>query len=479
MLLSFTTIKDETLIAWDSVTDRASDLFNPTIRLGVTGLSTAGKTVFITAFIQNLLRDGRLPMFEVVREGRLTKVTLGQQPNNKVSRFEYEKHLNALMNDQIWPQSTRSLSQLRLELHYTPKPSIFNVTSRNKLTIDILDYPGEWLLDLPLLYKSYRDFSREAIERARSSNHIKHADEWLAHVQTINILKNAQEDEIDNLSTKFKDYLKSAKNDNLSFSSLSPGRFLIPGQFDGAQVLNFCPLPHLDDKRITKNSLADIMEQRYEAYKSVVIKPFFREYIVRLDRQVVLIDALQAMNAGENSVLEMEQALSEILHCFRLGKKNWIHSLWQHKIDRLLIAATKADHLHHENHDNLQTITSEIVAKAIAYAKLNGTKTESLAIASIRTTREGLSTQHNENLPVVIGTPMPHETIAGTQFDGTTQTAIFPGDLPNSLEQLLNENWKNHLNFVNFRPPKIDKKSSFPHIRLDRAMQFLLGDYLS
>ena len=38
--------------------------------------------------------------------------------------------------------------------------------SSGKLSVDIVDYPGEWLLDLPLLGKSYAEFSRDAFEMA-------------------------------------------------------------------------------------------------------------------------------------------------------------------------------------------------------------------------------------------------------------------------------------------------------------------------
>ncbi len=41
-----------------------------------------------------------------------------------------------------------------------------------------------------------------------------------------------------------------------------------------------------------------------------------------------------------------------------------------------------------------------------------------------------------------------------------------------------------HLNIVRFRPPDLDEAGSgatlsIPHIRLDRALQFLLGDRLA
>lgn len=57
-------IADEALIALDTIADRATNLLSPTLRLGVTGLSRAGKTVFISALVHNLIHGGRLPMFE-------------------------------------------------------------------------------------------------------------------------------------------------------------------------------------------------------------------------------------------------------------------------------------------------------------------------------------------------------------------------------------------------------------------------------
>ena len=49
-----------------------------------------------------------------------------------------------------WPKSTRQISELRLVIDYQSRYG-----APNTLTLDIVDYPGEWLLDLPLLTKSY------------------------------------------------------------------------------------------------------------------------------------------------------------------------------------------------------------------------------------------------------------------------------------------------------------------------------------
>ena len=41
------------------------DLSTPTLRLGVTGLARAGKTVFICSLVRNLTVGGRLPFLSV------------------------------------------------------------------------------------------------------------------------------------------------------------------------------------------------------------------------------------------------------------------------------------------------------------------------------------------------------------------------------------------------------------------------------
>ena len=72
-------------------------------------------------------------------------------------RFAYEDHLAALTGpDRHWPESTRQISQLRLRLEFERREG-FCAAGPAALTIDIVDYPGEWLLDLPLLDKTYRD----------------------------------------------------------------------------------------------------------------------------------------------------------------------------------------------------------------------------------------------------------------------------------------------------------------------------------
>ena len=76
---------------------RAAGLFSPSLRLGVTGLSRAGKTVFISALVHNLIHGGRLPLFEAQKSGRIARAFLEEQPDDAVPRFQYEDHVEALV----------------------------------------------------------------------------------------------------------------------------------------------------------------------------------------------------------------------------------------------------------------------------------------------------------------------------------------------------------------------------------------------
>ncbi|WP_075288955.1 YcjX family protein [Pararhizobium arenae] len=486
-----TRLADDTRIAIDNLSDRASGLVNPTLRLGVTGLSRAGKTVFISSLVHNLLNGGRLPVFEAVRSGRVSKIRLEPQPDDAVPRFQYEDHIAALVRDRLWPESTRAISQLRISLDYESASGWNRMFGTGKLSIDIVDYPGEWLLDLPLLNQDFRAFSQKTTERAATGIRAELSAEWRNVARTFNPSEPASEDHARRLAEAFAAYLRACKADERSLSTLPPGRFLMPGDLEGSPALTFSPLPDLPEGPAKKGSLHAMMERRYEAYRTHVVKPFFREHFARLDRQIVLIDTLQALNRGQESLHDLEEALGDVLACFRPGGNSFLSSLVGRRIDKVLIAATKADHLHHESHDRLERITARIVDRAVERIGLSGAGLEVMAIASVRATREATVNSNGHVLPVIVGTPIAGETINGETFDGEKKTAIFPGDLPADPQSLFLEGWPRteaslvpQLNFVRFRPPHLEQtdgglKLSVPHIRLDRAMQFLLGDRLA
>ena len=103
----------------------------------------------------------------------------------------------------------------------------------------------------------------------------------------------------------------------------------------------------------------------------------------------------------------------------------------------------------------------------------------------MRATREALIRHDGEELPAIIGVPELGERIGDQLFDGAAEAAVFPGELPENPEGLFDGDAlamaeaDNALRFVRFRPPIYPKGAAAPHIRLDRALQFLIGDRLA
>jgi hypothetical protein len=217
-----------------------------------------------------------------------------------------------------------------------------------------------------------------------------------------------------------------------------------------------------------------------------VVRPFFRDHFARLDRQIVLIDVLAALNGGQPAVADLERAMTEILECFRTGSNSLWSSLLGPRIDRIALAATKADHLHQQSHNRLEAILAKLAGRAMARSEYAGAEVKVLALAAIRATREAEARRNGETLPCIVGYPLQGETIGRRRFTGHEEFAIFPGDLPADPEAAL-RGWhteQGEMRFVRFRPPNPVPLPSggfapFPNIRLDRAIETLIGDRLA
>jgi predicted YcjX-like family ATPase len=478
-----TTITDEIGIALANLADAAVAPFTPTLRLGVTGLSRSGKTVFITALIHNLLTGGRLPGFAALTEGRFIGARLAESPDQGVPRFAYEQHLAALTGKAPhWPESTRRISQLRIALKFQSKRALAGMMGPTVLNLDIVDYPGEWLLDLPLLSMSFAEWSQQAIGRASLTYSRAEAEPFMNEIHQTDPLAEASEADAERLAAAFTGYLRASREDGRAMSTLPPGRFLMPGDLEGSPALTFAPLP-APAGPVRSTSLYAMMERRYEAYKAIVVRPFFRDHFARLDRQVVLVDTIRALNAGPAAVADLETALTDILRCFRQGDNNPLSRLVSRRIDRILFAATKADHIHSSSHDRLEGVLNRLVADASRRARFAGAETRSMAIASVRATRESVIEEGGDKHEVIVGTPATGEVLDGRSYDGATEIALFPGDLPEHPETLFEDGRQVALKFLKFEPPRQLGKNAegnvvLPHIRFDRALDYLIGDWL-
>jgi predicted YcjX-like family ATPase len=212
-----------------------------------------------------------------------------------------------------------------------------------------------------------------------------------------------------------------------------------------------------------------------------VVKPFFRDHFSRIDRQVVLVDALGALAAGPRALGDLTEAMGETLSCFRHGQSSWLDQiLGGRRIEKLLFVASKADHLHHEQHGKLTQLVEAMLAEAARQAAYKGAETGAMAIAAIRASAEQTITRDGTEIGLV----------RGLRASDRKEIALHPGTLPVNIGALVTgqdaetapEAWAEGAQFARpvFAPPRWPGggEDGPPHIRLDRAIEFLIGDRL-
>lgn len=445
------------------------------LRLAVTGLSRSGKTAFITALVNQLLNiqnGARLPLLGAAREGRLLAVRRAPQQNLGIPRFTYDEGIAQLFGTPpTWPTPTRGVSEIRLALRYRPSDGLIrHFKETATLWLDIVDYPGEWLLDLPMLAQDYAAWSRQMTalltgERATGS------ERWRRSVAGLDPLAPADENRLADIAAAWTEYLTHCKQQGLHF--IQPGRFVLPGDMAGAPVLQFFPWPDIDSIGETalmqagKHTNAGMLRARYAYYCDHIVKGFYRDHFLGFDRQIVLVDCLQPLNRGPGAFTDMRLALTQLMQSFHYGQRTLFRRLFSPVIDKLLFAATKADHVTTDQHASLVSLLQQLVHDAWQNAAFEGIKMNCMGIASVQATTPGLVDHQGEKIPALRG----HRLV-----DGEAVT-FYPGDVPDRLPDPAF--WAQQgFAFEAFRPQVMDIDRPLPHIRLDAALEFLLGDKL-
>ncbi|WP_312546685.1 YcjX family protein, partial [Pantoea eucalypti] len=306
------------------------------LRLAVTGLSRSGKTAFITSLVNQLLTvhsGARLPLFSVVRDERLLGVKRVPQRDMGTARFTYDEGLAQLYSTPpAWPTPTRGVSEMRLALRYRPNDSLLrHLKETATLYLEIVDYPGEWLLDLPMLAQDYLAWSRQ-MNGLLQGDRAEWAKPWRTLCEKLDPLAPADETQLAEIAAAWTDYLHRCKSEGLHF--IQPGRFVLPGDMAGAPALQFFPWPTADESQLTKLAQADkgsnfsMLQQRFNYYCQHVVKGFYKNHFLRFDRQIVLVDCLQPLNSGPQAFNDMRLALTQLMQSFHYGQRTLFRRLF-------------------------------------------------------------------------------------------------------------------------------------------------------
>ena len=451
-----------------------------TVSLAVTGLSRAGKTVFITSLVHNLLsalhQPHRMPLLRVVGDGRLVAASLAGSKNYRLPRFPYEKNIEHMAASPAnWPARTVDISEIEIDIRFVPAGALGFLLSRitsgvATLKLRIIDYPGEWLLDLPLLTQSYADWSRATLQLCRGGMRADTARDFIAFLSDHRHDAAASEDDAKRAHDLYRQHLQAAR-DQHGLSFLQPGRFLDPGSLGANSYMWFAPLDIPNGvQQVSNGTLADLMERRFETYKTEVVMPFYEQYFRNYSRQVVLVDVLGALLAGREVFDDTRRAIDAILESFRYGQSGIIGRLLRNaRIEKVVFAATKADHVPEVQRDHLVALLRNMVALPALNVTSSKAMIDVTALASVISTEEDSLEIDGQHVQVVVGKPV----------GSGTRAKFFIGNVPARPPRP--EAWgKPFLNIPVFEPPAIDVSpiDGIAHINLDATLEYLIGDQL-
>jgi predicted YcjX-like family ATPase len=443
-----------------------------TIRIAVTGLSRAGKTVFITSAVQNLLAmadgKGALPKFDDHGiSTRLKKLGLAS-PTDGAARFPFERNFAALAGESPhWPPRTAGLAEIALKfIVRRQRTAGLSFLKEREITVEILDYPGEWLLDLPMLSQDFATWSAETLERMGKGLRAAPAKPFLEAMSAIDLDSPADPDTARRLHDLYLAFLFEAR-DRHGLRYLQPGGFLCNPPWPRTEALIFAPLP-AGRKSPVAGSYRDLFQKRFDLYRTEMGTRFFDRHFSRFERQIVLVDVLGALHGGPDVFEDTRLAISRLADCYTYGGRSLINP-FARGITKVVFAATKADHVPERQRDALQILLGRMAGAQIDDIRDNRATVRTAAIASVRCTLDDRATIEGRDVAVVRGLPMGRDKLV--QF--------YPGEVP--LKPPGADFWSgSYFEMPVFQPPRLDPSglSGVPHIALDDVLFTLLGDRL-
>jgi predicted YcjX-like family ATPase len=426
------------------------------VRIGVTGLRRAGKTSLLTSLAVNLLATGRgvnaLPALTTHLAGRKLKVALTPSGAESLPRFDAIGKSAALAADPPgWPKPTDAVSLLSLDLDIEQQGA-FSALPAQKLRLEFLDYPGEWLLDLPLLNQDFPAWSQAILRRL---DRHPEAREFLGYVRGLPEGVAAEESLIRGGHDLYVATLRALQANGLSL--LQPGRFLMPAPGEAPPWQHFFPVTG-------SGKLANLMQARFDAYQKAVSDALAAPGFANIDRLVVAADLLSALHAGKPAFDDAAAALALVASALSQRKPLPLLPSWLQPwgIGRIAFCATKSDHVASRQRANLQALMEKLT-EAPSHAAWRG-----FALAAINCTEDFVWTLDGRPVSAVRG-----------HVNGQGVVRSYPGEVPDRTPELAD--WAHpFLSLPDFTPKRLESggRGAIPQLELDRLLVFLLEDML-
>ncbi len=385
-------------------------------------------------------------------------VRLAPSGAGAIPRFDQQAHLQALAADPpAWPARTGAVSLLALELT-VPRSGFAASLPARVLRLELLDYPGEWLLDLPLLTAGFAEWSEAILRRLDGMAAAKPFLQFSA-----GLAGSAGRDEALAAAGHrlYRDLLHRLRDEE-GLVFLQPGRFLMPAPGAEPPWMMFFPFRG-------RGGLATLLAERYDAYRHSVREGLVSPLFGHLDRMVVLADLLTALHTGRESFADAQAALAAASGALR-WRSSWTETITAllslrrppPVIGRVAYAATKADHVASRQRGNLRALIAALTPGG------GDVEARHFAISSIRCTEDATMRLDGRTVSAVRG-----------RIAGAGVGVSYPGEVPDAPPD--EAFWAGEFfDLPDFEPTRLPGagQAGVPHIELDALVAFLLDDLL-
>ena len=434
----------------------------------MTGLARAGKTAFLTSVAANLLAlgAGRPVLPNLARRlGGRPSIRLAPSGTAALPRFDHARHLAALTADPpAWPERTSAASLLVLDL--TLSRQVFGLPfPSQQIRLELLDYPGEWLLDLPLLNTPFAAWSDAVMRRLEAPAAAGMARDFLAFTAALPSGAGADEALASTGHRLYRALLRRLR-DEAGLALLQPGRFLMPAPGQEPPWMAFFPSRG-------SGGLQRLLAGRYAEYVDAVQQDLSEPMFGNLDRVVVLVDLLTALHTGREAFGDAGDALAAAAGALR-WRLSWLDTLLAlgrgrlppRTVSRVAFAATKSDHVAERQRGNLAAL---LRSTALAGGPAGDVETAYLPIAAVRCTEDFVLKLEGRPVSAVRGRRIGDERLG----------ASYPGEVPDRAPD--DAFWQHpFFQLPEFEPlrPLDGGRGGVPELGLDSLLEFLLEDVL-
>ena len=355
-------------------------------KIAITGLSKAGKSVFLVSLLQHLRYHNHqhFPLTPTARPvTTLCKFSPVKAGNAHFKPFPYSQLLGELTAQEggVLPGATRDASVFKF--HLTRKRAadagakldfLRQLLTPQDYLFEFVDFPGERLLDVDMFKNpTFSAWSDDVWGCFTSHAHIySHLGRYCAELEAVQA--SPTDAQAVDTATAAKKILETYKR-SLTGMITNGVQYITPSSFwrdfetgtafsssdaekggidriCGLKVKEFAPLPK--DVRSARPDLERLFSGHYETYRREVIMPLFMT-LKRCDRLLFLVDIPDILNSGVTKFNEIVRLLE--IFGRAMDRTSW----FRRGVKKVLFIATKSDMVSLQDQSNLETLTRDLM----------------------------------------------------------------------------------------------------------------------